>query len=104
MPDPDEGLEIRPEIEEQLRKSLETPAEDLLTSEQMWAKIEPHGIICLSCGCSMRVVFHPYPPAPPKHPTNEELLGHMLRQACMACGGRKGFRVMTEEDEVFYED
>ena len=38
FPDPDEGLEIAPEIWERLLRSLDTPQEELLSSEQFWAK------------------------------------------------------------------
>lgn len=38
MLDPDEGLEIAPEVRERLMRSLDTPAEELLTSEQMMRK------------------------------------------------------------------
>lgn len=37
--DPDEGLEVRPEIIERLEKSKQIPKEELLTSEQMREKL-----------------------------------------------------------------
>ncbi len=41
LPDLDEGLELKPEIEERLMESLRTPREKLLSSEEAWQK---HGI------------------------------------------------------------
>ncbi len=35
MLDPDEGLEIAPEVRERLMRSLDTPTDELLTPEQM---------------------------------------------------------------------
>ena len=40
MFDPDEGLEVTPEIRERLMRSLDTPAEELLTSAEMWRTLE----------------------------------------------------------------
>ena len=36
LPDPDAGLQLRPEIAERLRKSLEAPKEAFLSAEQVW--------------------------------------------------------------------
>jgi hypothetical protein len=42
--DPDEGLVLKPGVELRLRGSINLPKEQLLTSEQMRAKIEPPNV------------------------------------------------------------
>ena len=37
--DPDEGLELRSEVETELKRSLDTPREDLLSPEKAWSKL-----------------------------------------------------------------
>ena len=39
LPDPDEGLELRPEVEGSLRQSLQTPPESMLSIEEMRGKL-----------------------------------------------------------------
>ena len=39
LPDPDEGLELRPEVEDSLRQSLQTPPESMLSIEEMRRKL-----------------------------------------------------------------
>ena len=39
LPDPDEGLELRVEVERALRQSLEKPSESLLTADEMRGKL-----------------------------------------------------------------
>lgn len=40
MIDPDDGLEVAPEIRERLMRSLNTPTEELLTPAEMWRTLE----------------------------------------------------------------
>jgi dCTP deaminase len=41
LPDPDEGLELRPEVEERLRRSLVAPRDSLLSIDAMRNKLSP---------------------------------------------------------------
>ncbi len=41
LPDPDEGLVLKPEVEEMLRRSLQTPPESMLSIEEMRKKQTP---------------------------------------------------------------
>ncbi|MFQ5874020.1 MAG: dCTP deaminase [Dehalococcoidia bacterium] len=40
LPDPDEGFELRPEVQQKLFKYLETPRESLVTPDKAWKKYE----------------------------------------------------------------
>lgn len=40
LPDPDEGLEVKPEIREALLQSLDSPKDSLLSSEDAWQRFE----------------------------------------------------------------
>jgi hypothetical protein len=45
--DKDAGLEVRPEVVQQLRASSAKPRSEMLTPDEMWRKIEAEGEDCL---------------------------------------------------------